>query len=295
MSDSLTHDEGGNPEGVFLIPQTVFVGDGGRLVVPLTKDAARTAKTSFVVTSGLPFNDDIIVKRVEIDAEARQVLIDFVAFRPGTVVVPPIPNIELPPGFSALTVSIASILEQDGYSTALSSPEKPLAAPGTFALIVGGTAALIALAALTGLLASYGPRHLKRFFETMRVWFLRRKTKRAILVAENALAAGRLEEKECAAAVSAAFRGFLGSFHRKSYVSYSAEDFLADFPDGAVYRIFADSDRLRFSPAGIGREAVRALAGATLSHIATIGGDHGNPPMAQIIRNRRWRHTRRRG
>jgi hypothetical protein len=83
--------------------------------------------------------------------------------------------------------------------------------------------------------------------------------------------------KEAAAAVSEAFRGFLGAFYRKSYASYSAEDFLADFPDGAIYRVFADCDRLRFSQAGIRREAVDTLAGTTLSYIAAPRGPFLGP------------------
>ncbi|MDR0639515.1 MAG: hypothetical protein LBG27_11560 [Spirochaetaceae bacterium] len=255
-------------EGAFLIPQTVFVGDEGRLVVPYLENAPLGTNTHVVVTSGLPFNDDIIVKRVEIDVASRQLLIDFAAFRPGVVAIPPIPAAGLPP----LTVSIASILERDGYSTTLSPPEKPLAAPGTFALIIGGTAALIALAALVGLSVSYGPRHFQRLFEKMRLRFLRYKAKRAIFAAENALASGRVGTKEGAAAVSEAFRWFLGAIYRKDYASYSAEDFLADgmFSDGAVYHIFADCDRLKFSPARIGQEAVNAVAGETLSYIERV-------------------------
>lgn len=268
MNDSITDGvvpEGVIIEGAFLIPQTVFVGDEGRLVVPLSENALYAAKTNVVVTGGLPFNDDIIVKRVEIDAGARQLLIDFTAFRPGAVSIPPIPVAGLPP----LTVSIASILERDGYSTTLSPPEKPLAAPGTFALIIGGTAALIALAALVGFSVSYGPRHFQRLFEKIRVRFLRYKAKRTILAAENALASGRVGTKEAAAAVGEAFRGFLAAIYRKDYAAYSAEDFLADgtFSDGAAYHIFAGCDRIRFSPARIEREAVTAVAGKTLSYI----------------------------
>jgi hypothetical protein len=263
---------GGKPEGAFLIPQTVFVGDEGRLVVPLPENVLLAVKSNIVVTGSLPFelpfNDDIIVKRVEIDVEARQALLDFMAFRPGAVDIPPIPAAGLPP----LTVSIASILERDGYSTVLSPPEKPLAAPGTFALIIGGIAALIALAALVGLLVSYGPKHFQRLFEKMRVCFLRYKAKRAILAAENALVAGRMGMKESVAAVNEAFRNFLGAFYRKDYASYAAEDFLADrsFSDGAAYRIFADCDRLRFSEARIKRESVNAVVAKTLSYIGAM-------------------------
>jgi hypothetical protein len=263
----------GNPEGAFLIPQTVFVGDEGRLVVPLPpnlplsvfRSVPAGTKGPVVITSGLPSDDDIIVKRIEIDRETGRLSLDFVAFRPGVVDVPPVPVAGVP----RLTVSIASILERSGYSTVLSPPQKSLAAPGTFALIIGMATVLFVLAALAGIAVSYGPRHFKRLLEKIRVWFLRRKAKRAIRAVENALIGGRIGTKEGVAVVNKAFRGFLSAFYRKNYASYSAEDFLTDktFPDEAVYRIFSGYDRLRFSQASIEWEAVSAVAQETMSYI----------------------------
>jgi hypothetical protein len=258
-------------EGPFLIPQTVFVGDVGRLVVPFTDNLSGElsvpAATAIVITDRLPFNENITVKRIEVDIRAKQILIDFMAFKPGVLEIPGIPDLQLPP----LTVNIASILEREGYSEGLSPPEKPLAAPGTFALIIGGTAALIALVAAVVFFALYGPKNFRIFFEKARVRFLIYKTKRAILKIQNALAAGRIGAKEGVTALGETFKAFLSALYRKNYVSYSAEDFLSDTAfsgsEDAVYRIFAACDRLRFSPALIEQDAANGIAEKTLSYI----------------------------
>ncbi|MDR1231435.1 MAG: hypothetical protein LBK61_08545 [Spirochaetaceae bacterium] len=285
-------------DDAFLIPQTVFVGDEGRLVVPL---AGELPAAGIVITDRLPFNENIIVKRVEIDVRAKQLLLDFAAFRPGVLEIPRLDMIgatdttdinsttdtidinntnntirgigiiELPP----LKVEIASILEREGYSIILSPPEKPLAAPGTFALITGGTAALAALVAMIVFLVIKGPERFHRVWEKVRVWLLIHKAKRMIFKTQNALATGRVGTKEGVAIIGAAFKSFLSAFYRKDYAAYSAEDFLLDAAffgsnsgsGGAAYPIFAACDKFRFSPAPIESDAVKTLAEKTLSCI----------------------------
>jgi hypothetical protein len=256
-------------DGLFLVPQTVFVGDEGRLVVPLAGTfPLSVGQANVVITDRLPFNENIIVKRVEIDIRAKQFLLDFTAFKPGVLEIPQIDAVDaikaikLPP----LKVEIASILEREGYSITLSPPEKPLAAPGTFALIIGGTAVFIVLIAATIFLIVYGPKHFRLLLEKLRVRFLMDKTKRAIMKIQNALVASRIGTKEGATAVGVAFKAFLGALYRKDYAAYSAEDFLADtsFSGDAAYCIFALCDNLRFSPAYIEQDAVKALVQKTL-------------------------------
>jgi hypothetical protein len=252
-------------EDAFLIPQTVFVGDEGRLVVPLAGSVPLNASSNVILTGPLPFNENIVVKQVEIDVRANRLLIDFMAFKPGVVEIPPIETVELPP----LTVNIASILERDGYSITLSPPENPLAAPGTFALITGGTAAFIALAALVVFLVRYGPKNFKMLFEKIRVRALVYAAKRAILKTQAALTVGRIDAKDGITAVGKAFKTFLSALYRQNYDVYSAEDFLSDgsFSGDEAYRIFAACDKLRFSPARIEREAAKDIAEKTLACI----------------------------
>jgi hypothetical protein len=260
-------------DGPFLVPQTVFTGDEGRLVVPLDGILPVTSRGNIVITDRLPFNENIMVNRVEIDMRAKQLLIDFTAFRPGVLEIPRIDAVDavdaintadLPP----LKVEIASILEREGYSIILSPPEKPLAAPGTFVMLLGGTAACIALAATMVFLAVNGPKHVHRFAEKLRCRLLVYRTKKAIIKTQYALAQGRVGIKEGVTAVEEVFKLFLSAFYRKDYASYSAEDFLSDTlfssSGGAVYRIFAGCDKLRFSPARIEPDDARTLVEKTL-------------------------------
>jgi hypothetical protein len=248
-------------DGAFLVPQTVFVGDEGRLVLPLT-GMPSTDLANIVITEHLPFNENIMVKRVEIDVRAKQLLLDFTAFRPGIVEIPPIiEGLDLPP----LKVEIASILEREGYSITLSPPEKPLAAPGTFALISGGAAACIALAAAVVFAVRYGPKHFHLLFEKVRVRLLIYKTKRAILRTQTALAGGRIGIKEGVTRVGEVFKAFLSALYRKDYASYAAEDFLAEAAGDAAYRIFAACDTIRFSKAAVEPAAAQTLVEKALS------------------------------
>jgi hypothetical protein len=256
-------------EGAVLVPQTVFPGDEGRLITPLPDGFSPSGSGALVVTdrSRLPFNEDIIVRRVEIDFQAKRLLVDFVAFRPGAVEIPPvtIEGVEFPLG----TIPIASILERDGYSTVLSPPERPLAAPGTFMLVIGGAAACITVVSLAVFLILYGPRQFQWCFETVRSRFLLHKARRAVLKTLAALKAGRAGAKESAALVSKSFKTFLGAFYRKDYASYSAEDFLADGLPGtqAIYHIFSGCDKLRFSSTPVEPDDVKAVAERALSFL----------------------------
>jgi hypothetical protein len=262
-------------DGPFLVPQTVFVGDAGRLVVPLAGFAHAAGQTNATMTDRLPFNENVIIKRVEIDVRAKQLLIDFTAFKPGVLEIPAISwgsgtwmeAIELPP----LKVEIASILEREGYSIILSPPEKPLAAPGTFVMISGGTVACIALTVAAVFLTVNGPRHFHRFAERLRIRLLIYRTERAIQKTQYALTMGRMGTKEGITTVGEVFKSFLSAFYRKDYASYAAEDFLSDIlfsgseSGGAVYRIFATCDKLKFSPARIEPDDAKTLIEKTLS------------------------------
>jgi hypothetical protein len=256
-------------EGAFLVPQTVFSGDEGRLSTPLPDGFSPNSGGNIVVTdqSRLPFNEHIIVRRVEIDFQTKRLLIDFVAFRPGTVEIPPITvgDVEFP----LETIPIASILERDGFSTILSPPEKPLAAPGTFMLVIGCTAALITAVSLAVFLILYGPRQFRWRLETLRSRFLVHKAKKAVLKILLALKNGRIGAKESVALMSKAFKTFLGAFYRKDYAAYSAEDFLADELPGtkAIYHIFSGCDKLRFSSTPVEPNDAKAIAEKTLSFL----------------------------
>jgi hypothetical protein len=128
-------------ETVQVIPQTVFVGDRARLVAPLHTDAE-----PFVLEAPELSGNAIVIHRIELERwdKGARLLIDFTAYRPGILDLPPLAILEKRiPGQTpaGLQVSIASILEGD--SLVLSEPAPPLPVPGTTILIYGSFAALI--------------------------------------------------------------------------------------------------------------------------------------------------------
>lgn len=139
-----------------LIPQTLYIGDRGRLVVALDSVLAAPGRESTVVDRPelLPKSAAVHIHRVELERrqDSTRALIDFTAFEPGQVLLPTleIGGVQL----AGLRVTIESALEAG--ASELSPPEDALAAPGTFLLLYGGIFALLAAAALAFLLAVRG-------------------------------------------------------------------------------------------------------------------------------------------
>ncbi|GHU26503.1 hypothetical protein FACS1894172_00900 [Spirochaetia bacterium] len=104
----------------FLIPQNVFVGDRAKLMIP-SENVQKWEQTM-----DLPRSPELHIHRIS--GEKGYIVIDFTAFSPEIVEIPPIP---LPNGtiLTGLTVSISSILNDD--SMLLSGPSAPLLIPGT--------------------------------------------------------------------------------------------------------------------------------------------------------------------
>jgi hypothetical protein len=158
----------------------------------------------------LPRTEDLVLSRVELESRGPgpRLLIDFIAYAPGIIDVPPIEIASFT--FRDLRVEIASILAGEDGSLALSGPAPLLPAPGTAALIYGtvfGIILLILGAALGGL---WGIPGLRRFWE---------KVKRRRLIASMKKILGQLRnsqakrgpggEGEILARLSAEFRSFL--------------------------------------------------------------------------------------
>jgi hypothetical protein len=138
------------PNTPYLIPQTVFVGDPGRLVVPLGS-ASRNFQP-FIAEKALfkapNEQGDLVIRRIELENREGQarLLIDFVAYVPGSLTLPdlPIPALQSQ-GLSTagLRVGIASLLTQEDLVP--SDPLPPLVIPGTTLLIYGSTAGILAI------------------------------------------------------------------------------------------------------------------------------------------------------
>jgi hypothetical protein len=162
----------------YLIPQIVYVGDRATLVVSLDGRPEKEWLTGDLPAGKLPALPDLVIHRVELErrGEGGRLLIDFTAYAPGVLELPPF-EIEGVP-FSGLRIEIASILGGDEaaqvfFAPVLSRPEPPLAVPGT-GLLVYGTLTLIILGLLVFFWAlAFGPRRFER-------WLRKRKRRRLI-------------------------------------------------------------------------------------------------------------------
>jgi hypothetical protein len=154
----------------WLIPQTVYVGDRATLVVPL--DNLPAGESLF--PGEPPALPDLAIHRIELErrGEGGRLLIDFTAYAPGPLEIPPFELEGIP--FTGLTIEIASILGSGEHTTILSPLAPPLAIPGTGFLIYGTMAGLI-LIILTFLGAVFwAPRRAA-------IWLEGRRRKRLVL------------------------------------------------------------------------------------------------------------------
>jgi len=165
----------------YLIPQTIFVGDLGRLIVPIGRAYARVEPFVWDKPNKLSETPDLVIRRIELERRGgvSRVLIDFIAYAPGTLILPPI---EFPsqdaavPSLSGLEVQVASILNPS--QMILTEPAPPLAVPGT-SLLVYGTLVFVLLLLAMGIAASiWGRRHFRNFFERLRRKYLLRNMRR---------------------------------------------------------------------------------------------------------------------
>ncbi len=185
---------GGRAEPV-LVPQTVYVGDRARLIVPLDASAAGlAAPLAIEVAERLPRSKDAVVLRVELQrAEGGwRALVDFAAYAPGLVELPRIEagGVVL----SGLVAPIASILEAEGGTAELAPPAAPLAAPGTAVLLYAAVLILAAAALLGAFLFLRGPALLREALERRRRGLVARSMRRvATRLADNLAAMNPVE------------------------------------------------------------------------------------------------------
>ncbi|GHV92295.1 hypothetical protein AGMMS50268_27980 [Spirochaetia bacterium] len=275
----------GNPGGAarrdglpYLIPQTVFVGDKARLVVPL--GTAFAGRGAFVQEDAakLPRSGDIRVHRLELEQRGgggAQLLIDFTAFMPGSLELPLIPEL----GISGLTVTIASILDSGGEGLVLSNPAPPLPPPGALFIIYGTVMGIIflILAIIGGRV--WSKRHLGVFLEKWRrrrLISLMKKVEarfRRSLINENSG-----DYRASLGLLSTEFRSFLGYFSGLNCRAMTAGEFF-DFPPllgwagtgeylGTLFRCF---DRLRFSGEEIEKDDVLGILDGVKLFTDTLG------------------------
>jgi hypothetical protein len=263
-------------EAPYLLPQTIFVGDRGRLVVPLGQ--AFMGVEPFVVEAPekLPRTPDLVIHRIELERRGGtpRLLLDFIPYAPGTLFFPSLafPSLSAESlTLTGLSAEVASIL--DPSQAALSEPVPPLAVPGTSLLIYGTARAVLAFLFLVIGGSFWGRRHFREFWERFR----RRHLLRVMARFLKRLGMEGTPEKNgkpgfLLTLLSGEFREFLSLFTGINCRSLTAGEFL-ELPLGRndtgsplltpdfLCRLFRSWDTLRFSGRDIERpDLLSALA-----------------------------------
>ena len=259
----------------YLVPQTIFVGDRGRLVVPLGQ--AFVSAEAFVRSAPgeLPEAADVVITRIELENRngSPRLFVDFIPYAPGLLSLPAL-TIPVPGGktleLSGLKAVAASVLAP--HETALSAPASPLSAPGT-GLIIYGTAAGILLVFFSGLgLSVWGRRNFAFFWERFKRRRLLRIMARFLrrLDAES-LSGTTKSPGEFLAILSGQFREFLSLFTGTDCRPLTAGEFLTlSFYPELLCAFFRRCDRLRFSGGGIERPDLAAALEEVRSFIGIL-------------------------
>jgi hypothetical protein len=236
------------------------VGDTGRLVVPLKLTGIEGA---VIQGANLPRTEDLVISRVELERRGTitRLLVDFEAYAPGRMALPPIEIASHT--FSGLEVTITSILSGEQRGMVLSEPAKPLAAPGTAVMIYGTILGIICLLLALTLGGFWGKTRLRNFGERIR----RRRVIRAMGRTIKRLRGAGGGEGEILEALSGEFRTFRGILTGTNCRAMVPREFLAlpalgsgdALSPEALSDLFRRCDTLRFSGAGIEREAVFTL------------------------------------
>jgi hypothetical protein len=240
----------------YLIPQTVFVGDPGQLALPLNPLLKGITGTALEDPAALPRLRNLTITRVELETreETPRLLVDFIAFVPGTIELPPLEIASL--RFEGLRVHIASILEAEGNSRVLSEPAASLAAPGTATLIYGAVLGFLLATLLLVFGCIRGIPGLKRWLRIFR----RRRVIRSMDRVLRQMRSRLLKdppggEEDVLTQLSGEFRIFLGFFLGMNCRSMTAGEFRDLLPGEPgsplsglfLCDLFRRCDALRFS------------------------------------------------
>ncbi|GAB6390733.1 MAG: hypothetical protein MdMp014T_0106 [Treponematales bacterium] len=242
-----------------LTPRILFVGDRGTLVTTLGQEFAEAAP--FVRKEGLPQTRDIHLNRVELDRRngSIRLIIDFVSYRPGVV---PLPSLVIPSlrgnplTVSNLSVSIASALKP--HSLMLSEIAPPLVPAGTFFLLYGVIAGILAVAFLGICMSPWGRPLVAWFWEKL----FRRLLVLRIAMTLNRVSLnlrrnkdGTVDGREMLAGLSRDFRELLTLRTKVNCSVLTAGEFSA-LSDGFadVSAVFSGWDMLRFNDKNIENE-----------------------------------------
>jgi len=157
---------------IYLIPKNVYVGDKAVLVLPLSGASVNSQDIVLTPSSAdFPLHENIDFHRIILERHTgvNRLMIEFTAFVPGLLEIPPI---EIGGGyFSGLSFTVSSVLE-GSPSLILSGPASSLAMPGTAIMFYGTiTAAIIFILLITWFFLK-GRIFLKKWREKYKYWKL---------------------------------------------------------------------------------------------------------------------------
>ena len=282
----------------YLIPQIIFVGDPGRLVVPIGRAFARVEPFVWDNPDKLIDTTDLVIQRIELERRGgvSRVLIDFIPYAPGTLSLPPLEFPSQDVSLLGLEVQVASIL--DPSQMVLTEPAAPLAVPGT-SLLVYGTLVFVLFLLAMGIAASFwGRRHFRDFLERLRRKYLLRNMMRFLrrLNQECRFEANSSGKKPYLPAfyltrLSTEFREFLTQFTGINCRSLTAGEFLlspSSFLLPAPYslcNLFRSWDILRFSGRGMEMADLFVAMLETEKLISVLGNESISPenPLTERV------------
>ena len=218
----------------YLLPQTIFVGDQGRLVVPLGQVFAGAGPFTQEAFAFFPSTPDLVIKQIELERRGglTRLLIDFIPYAPGILSFPPLefPSGSGLPAITGLEVHVASVLTPS--EMALSEPASTLAVPGTSFLVYGSLALILVMLSLGIAGSIWGRLHFRELWERFR-------RRRLLALMQKFLI--RLRQECCLekngnpgyylSLLSAEFREFLSQFSEINCRSLTAGEFL-ELPAG---------------------------------------------------------------
>jgi hypothetical protein len=262
----------GSAQEDYLIPRTIFVGDRGRLVVPL--GPAFIAAEPFVRSAPeeLPETADLVITRIELErwnGNAR-LSIDFIPYAPGILSLPAL-AIPVPGGntleLAGLTAAVASVLAP--REAALSAPAPPLSAPGTGVIIYGTSAGILLVLFLAIGITVWSRRNFASLWERFRRRRLLRTMARFLRRMDAESLSGKNKSPaEFFSLLSGQFREFLSFFTGTDCRPLTAGEFLSfPFYPELLCAFFRRCDRIRFSGGGIERRDLAAALGEVRSFV----------------------------
>jgi hypothetical protein len=250
-------------DGMYLVPQTLYIGDRGRLVLPLGTAYAEIEDIIITETNLLPISDEIVISRMEIETQSGnpRLIVDFRSYVTGIAAFPilKIGTYE----FAGITVYINSLLETDG-GRVLSKAAPPLQIPGTLSLVYGSIIGIVLFLLILIMFVFQGIPYLRMIMVKRQRRFAFRVFKKSIQKIRNAVMKNDVSANELLAKASHDFRIFLSFFTKMNCLSLVPKEFLHlsammnqhELSGGEVYifehaeqiyYLFTSCDELRFS------------------------------------------------